>query len=295
MSSTITGHEYPLSKIFNPDFEFHIPPYQRPYAWTETEASALIEDLYRSFQDTPQEDYFLGSIVLIKEENVPRADVIDGQQRLTSLCILLAAIANQTLDRKVKQEFLDYIMEEGKITRGLPAKPRLTLREKDNSFFRKYVQELNFNTLFCLQKDQIQTEAQGHILKNARLYDSRLRDLFNQSQEKIIAFGSYIIQHCYLVAVSSPSKKSAFRVFSILNNRGLDLLPSDIIKADIIGSIEESKQDDYTDKWETIENQTGRDKFNELFGHIRMIFSRRKQQKSLLTPTLIRKSLLRQF
>lgn len=102
------------------------------------------------------------------------------------------------------------------------------------------------------------------------------------SPNEILKFGSYIVKNCFLVAVSSPSEESAFRVFSVLNNRGLDLLPSDIIKADVVGKIAQEKQNEYTELWECIENQTGRDQFNDLFGHIRMIFAKRKQQNNLL-------------
>ena len=281
MSNKITGQEYPLSKIFSSDFDFQIPPYQRPYAWTETEASELFDDLYDSYKRNQTEDYFLGSIVLIKEENKPYAEVIDGQQRLTTLTILLASIADQATG-DVRAEFLDYIKEPGKKTLGLPAKPRLALRKTDKEFFFEYIQSLQFNKLFDLQKDQLKTEAQEHIQKNARLFISRMIDKFSGDQQDILGFGSFIVRNCYLVAVSSPSKTSAFRVFSVLNNRGLDLLPSDIIKADVIGKISPAKQNKYTEQWESIENQTGRGKFNDLFGHIRMIFSRRKQQNTLL-------------
>ena len=65
--SEITGHEHQLLKIFSSDFEYHIPAYQRPYAWTVEETDTLFDDLY-SFYASEQEDenYFLGSIVLIK-------------------------------------------------------------------------------------------------------------------------------------------------------------------------------------------------------------------------------------
>ena len=50
MSNKITGKEYPLSKIFSADFEYHIPGYQRPYAWTEEETGILFDDLYEFFK-----------------------------------------------------------------------------------------------------------------------------------------------------------------------------------------------------------------------------------------------------
>ncbi len=64
---------------------------------------------------------------------------------------------------------------------------------------------------------------------------------------------------------------------------GLDLLPTDIIKSDIIGNIKSpDKQDDVTERWEELEVQTGRDGFAELFGHIRMIFAKEKARRTLL-------------
>jgi uncharacterized protein with ParB-like and HNH nuclease domain len=69
MSKKISGAEYPLSKIFSSDFDYVIPSYQRPYAWTVDETSELCDDLYDFYQREEEETYFLGSIVLIKEED----------------------------------------------------------------------------------------------------------------------------------------------------------------------------------------------------------------------------------
>ena len=66
-----------------------------------------------------------------------------------------------------------------------------------------------------------------------------------------------------------------------MNSRGMNLLATDIIKSDVIGKINEDNRDDYTDKWEEIETQLGRDDFNDLFGHIRMIKMKCKAKKSL--------------
>ncbi|WVM88414.1 hypothetical protein UMZ34_20025 [Halopseudomonas pachastrellae] len=71
-------------------------------------------------------------------------------------------------------------------------------------------------------------------------------------------------------------------MFSVLNSRGLDLLPTDIIKSDVIGNIVADKQEDYTNTWEELEVKTGRAGFAELFNHIRMIYARAKAQRTLL-------------
>ena len=72
--SKITGKEYPLLNIFSQEFDFHIPEYQRPYAWTSEESGILFDDLYAFYMEEQADNYFLGSTVLIKEDNVPHAD-----------------------------------------------------------------------------------------------------------------------------------------------------------------------------------------------------------------------------
>lgn len=94
MGNKITGKEYQLSKIFSKEFNYYIPAYQRPYAWTEEETETLFDDLLDFYQTEKVDNYFLGSIVLIKDEDKPKADVMNGQQRLTTLTILIAVIAS---------------------------------------------------------------------------------------------------------------------------------------------------------------------------------------------------------
>ncbi|MBE0507680.1 MAG: DUF262 domain-containing protein [Marinospirillum sp.] len=281
MSNKITGAEYPLAKIFSSDFDFVIPAYQRPYAWTDDQALELFDDLHSFYLAEPEDDsYFLGSIVLIKAEGKPASEVIDGQQRLTTLTILLSVITS-LLDGEVRSDFEGYIREPGRLSQGISAKPRLSLRERDRQFFADYVQAFKFNELLALESARLE-EPQQNIQRNARLLKDRLLTTFAKDTDGLIRFGAFLIQRCFLVVVSTPSKKSAFRVFSVLNSRGLDLLPTDIIKSDVIGNILAEKQEDYTNTWEELEVKTGRAGFAELFNHIRMIYARAKAQRTLL-------------
>src|SRR5947209_14583070 len=140
---TISGAEYRLIKIFSDDFLFTIPLYQRPYAWTTEQSEELLQDLLRAMQgnEEPIEElppYFLGSIVLIKGEEAD-AQVIDGQQRLTTLTMLIAALRSL-----IKPEYVDeltnYLCQKENIIRGTPKRYRLRLRERDANFFQKYIQ-----------------------------------------------------------------------------------------------------------------------------------------------------------
>ena len=281
MSKKISGAEYPLSKIFSSDFEYVIPSYQRPYAWTPDQAGELFDDLIAFFQAEQEEGYFLGSIVLIKTEDSAYSQVIDGQQRLTTLTILLAAMAcaNHGED---KEEIRPYILEPGKKMEGILPKPRLSLRERDKGFFAKYIQNLQLDALIDLDPSSLDNESQVNIRANAKHFVHAVAKAL-PTPENLRAFVTFLLTRCYLVAVSTASQDSAFRVFSVMNSRGLDLQPTDIIKADTIGKLKsESERQVYNDKWEEIEVELTREGFRDLFTYIRMIYAKEKAKRILL-------------
>lgn len=278
----IIGHEYPISKIFSPEFDFAIPAYQRPYAWTTEQAGELFDDIQGFMQQQTtwgsDDPYFLGSIVLIKTEECPRGEVIDGQQRLTTLTLLLAALVEKLTGNQARS-LSKYINEPGDLAEDRPPRPRLTLRERDQEFFQRYVQtEGSLGQLLGLDGDDL-TDPQRNLKANAKLYVDNLAEL---DSDEAFALGKFIVNRCYLVAVSTPSMQSAYRIFSVLNDRGLDLLPCDILKSDIIGNIPEARREDYTEKWEDAEENLGREAFNELFRHIRMIYQKAKAKTTEL-------------
>lgn len=281
LSKKISGAEYPLSKIFSSDFEYVIPSYQRPYAWTPDQAGELFDDLIAFFLAEQEEGYFLGSIVLIKSENSAYSQVIDGQQRLTTLTILLAAMAcaNHGED---KEELRPYILEPGKRMEGILPKPRLSLRERDKAFFSKYIQDLQLATLIDLDPSLLDNESQINIRANAKHFVQAVATAL-PTPAKLRAFVTFLLTRCYLVTVATASQESAFRVFSVMNSRGLDLQPTDIIKADTIGKLKtESDRQVYNDKWEEMEVELTRDGFRDLFTYIRMIYAKEKAKRILL-------------
>lgn len=281
MSNKITGKEYPLSKIFSADFEYHIPGYQRPYAWTEEETGILFDDLYEFFQTEAVDNYFLGSIVLIKDENKPYADVIDGQQRLTTLSILFSVMANSFHTEAYRNNCKKYLQEEGNILEGIAAQPRIFLRDWDQDFFSKYIQDIQLDALVQIDPVTLDTEAKMHIQKNCTVLREKFSEVFNDEND-LLKFTQFILTRCFLVVVSTPNQESAFRVFSVMNSRGLDLLPTDIIKSMTIGKLLKDEEQKYTEKWEELENLTGRDGFNEVFTHARTIFAKERPKKNLL-------------
>ena len=281
MNSKITGKEYPLRKIFSSDFEYHIPAYQRPYAWTEEETETLFNDLLDFYQTEQVDNYFLGSIVLIKDDSDPHADVIDGQQRLTTLSILFAVLADCFTTESRKTNCKKFLQEEGSELEGIEAKPRLFLRDRDQPFFNKYIQNVELDLLAEIDPVNMETEPMRHIQANCKILRDKFRDSFT-SEEELVAFSQFLLSRCFLVAVYTPTQDSAFRVFSVMNSRGLNLLPTDIIKSETIGKLHDSEQQEYTNTWEELENLAGREGFNEVFTHTRTIFAKERPKKNLL-------------
>lgn len=283
MTHTLTAKEQSLAKIFSDDYVFTIPGYQRPYAWGKDQAQELLDDLLGAMATAPDQlnetaPYFLGSIVLIKGEAQSEATVVDGQQRLTTLTLLLSAIRASVQDSAVQTGVTKRIYEHGDVVSATQARYRLSLRERDRDFFRQYVQHEDGLTKLLELTSQL-PDAQARILANAQAFMTRLSTL---SQNELVKLVQFIITRCYLVTVSTPDLDSAYRIFGVLNSRGLDLSATDILKAEVIGGIAPELRDAYTKKWEDEEENLGRDEFGELFSHIRMVFRKAKPQGTLL-------------
>lgn len=276
----IKASEKALGGVFCDEFRFSIPPYQRPYVWTTEEAEELFDDLKNAMSagnSSETSPYFMGSIVLIKRPEKPEADVVDGQQRLTTLTLLICVLRDR-LDDHLTGYVQGYVCEKGNPFAGTEDLYRLRLRALEKDFFETSVQRKGA-TKSLPDTDQNLKSAKMRIAENARLLAKRVDALDFKTRECLLTF---MIQHCFLVVVETSGKRSAYRVFSVMNDRGLDLSPTDILKADIIGDIkEESERETYTRTWEMFEESLGRDRFRDLFAHIRMIYRRAKLAETL--------------
>jgi hypothetical protein len=285
-TAEITGYEKNIASIFSDEFAFEIPRYQRPYAWTTEKAEELLVDLDAYLEDNDNveaiDPYFLGSIVLIKELT-PDAKVVDGQQRLTTLTILLAVLRHMA-EENDRQLLTTFIYENGNKYKGTSDRPRLRLRERDQRFFHKYVQKnpQSIAELKDLNPDKL-SDSQRNIRNNALHLMGLLEAMGVPRRQKLAEF---ILRRCFLVVVAAPERDTAYRIFSVLNRRGLDLSLTDILKADVIGEIAESEQDVYTKFWEDVEEKLGRETFSDLFAHIRMIHRKVKAKGTILDELL---------
>ena len=282
----IKAEEHALSHVFCDDFSFRVPDYQRPYAWTEKETMEILEDIVSELdadsgrgEDGPT--YFLGSIVLMKKDaRKPDSDIVDGQQRLTTLTMLLSVLRDLSSDHYDKENIDKRICKRGDKYSDIEDGYRLNLRDRDREFFRRHIQARDCIKKFLDKGSSTEfSDSQTRLFQNTKCLWETLR---GESQDRRDRLMKFLMQSTYLVVVTASNFDSAYRMFSVMNARGLDLSPTDILKAEIIGSVPDSVQREYTDKWEGIEEELGRVRFGRLFSHILMIYAQEKLRKSLI-------------
>ena len=278
MPEIIKASEKNIEKVFCNDYLFEIPVFQRPYAWETEQVDDLLDDLLFAMRRGDDEPYFLGNIVLIKGDD-PNSKVVDGQQRLTTLTMLLCVLRELEEDNEVKSELDAYIRQPEGILAGRAEIVRLGLRRQDQDFFYRNVQTKGGVSNLLASTPLRETDSQERIVENVKRLQEELIKLDPPERQRLAAF---IINHCYLVVVSTSDMTSASRIFSVLNTRGLDLSPTDTLKAEIIDNITGAEQQEtYGNKWEDIEQELGRDRFGTLFAHLRSIYAKAKQRRSL--------------
>lgn len=286
-NSMIEGKEYLLNKVFCDDYSFEIPHYQRPYLWEADEhVKNLWDDILDAIDGLGNENiknadpYFLGSIVLIKVDREPHSIIIDGQQRLITLTILLSALRDTLENEEKAQDLQKYLFERGDSILGTSPRYRLQIRAEDRDYFLKYIQKpRGIRQLLQSEDSPRLTISQENIRKNAIFLLKKSQALSEDFRQALTTF---IVMKCMLVVVTSPNQNSAYRIFSILNDRGMNLSHADILKADIVGKLPPEKSEELARKWEDAENELGRDNFGNLFGYIRMIYQKQKTEKSIL-------------
>lgn len=220
-----------------------IPPNQREYAWTEKQVTTLFQDFSRAINDA-EEGYFLGTIVTIPRSGGDYLEVVDGQQRLATTAILLAAIRDYLeahgetiLVESINNEFLTVI--DRTIRERIP---RLKLNVDDNECFKAIItQESDSGTRSSHERlKSALTEAEKHIKQVVASYSDKDHADVLDKWIKFIEKSALVI----LLRVSNDS--NAYKMFETLNDRGLKTSQSDLVKNYLFGRagdrIEEAKQ-----------------------------------------------------
>jgi len=206
--------------IFDTDMEYTIPLYQRAYAWEDKQLMQLIEDILDVAEGA---NYYIGSLIVSKKHD--KYEVVDGQQRLTSLYLLLSCL-------------------------GIKVKPTLTFacREKSNYTLRN-IEELLLENRSKLDMDRIE----GNLQRGVRILTNELRkkdfdkDAFLHKLSKVVVY-----------RIEVPENTDLNRYFEIMNTRGEQLEQHDILKAQLMSYLDsDAEKEVFAKIWDACSDMTG--------------------------------------
>lgn len=241
--------------------DFLIPDYQRPYAWGETECQTLWDDIF-SFA-IPDEgrtefdsngEYFLGPIVTFKN-NASKMEVIDGQQRLTTLMLLLRAFYEKfghmqdKASVATKQNIEKCIWKTDEF--GEPDMSALKIdsevaTDKDKDEF-----------LEILKTGSVKSGQKSRYAANYRFFQNCIDDFLAKYPTYFAYLPTRIMNNCILLPIEAESQDTALRIFSTLNDRGMPLSDSDIFKAQFYKYYSDiGKKDLFIKQWKDLEELT---------------------------------------
>ena len=279
----IKSNKVKLMDIFSERFWFVIPEYQRSYVWENDNIMELLDDLFFAYENKPENEYFLGSLVLKKldNESFPEYEVLDGQQRLTTFFIMLAVLRDLIDNPRNKSQMQEKIYQEEDEFNGVPERSRITYKIRDNieGFIKTYViTEGGTSKEDYLYNLKDEKNISISHMANAILI---LRRELSQ-REDIFEFAKYINKKALFIYVSTSNTEDAFRMFTILNDRGIPLTSADILKSENIGALNSDKEKQkYAQLWEDIEAKYG-DGFDRFLQFIRTILVKEKARANLL-------------
>jgi uncharacterized protein with ParB-like and HNH nuclease domain len=276
------------------DMWFNIPGYQRPYVWGYDEIHDLLDDVAFAVQRTPGKEYFLGSFVYqIKPPNPEKGqpfeenDLLDGQQRLTTLLLLIAVIRDLSENDELKATCQECIYQQANKFKKIPERVRIQfeIREQAKSFFESHVITADGTSqTSALREFCDETKCKELSVRNMASAILALRDFFEAKECPISIdelFG-YLLNNVLLIYVATEDLEDAFRLFTILNDRGIPLRNSDILKSLNLGALDsEVDKDRYARMWEEAEGELG-DEFDRFLGHLRTILVKDKARLNLL-------------
>lgn len=240
---------------------FIIPEYQRPYSWTSDQIDTLFNDIWEFTCNEGGTDkegtYFLGSIVSYENDRGEQ-EIIDGQQRITSIFLLLRAIYTKLNGVEEKTEEAKNFIS--KIEPLIWSTNKLTGKVDYSSILlnSKVISETENETLKnILESGEIDKESEDNYSKN---YNQILKLIEEKSVENALMIYQFIyalLNQVIILPITADSQETALTIFSTLNDRGLPLSDADIFKAKIYNHLKSKEEkEEFIEKWKELEEDT---------------------------------------
>jgi hypothetical protein len=288
-ANEIKSEKILLKDVFN--MWFRIPEYQRPYVWGYEEVRDLLDDLTFAATNKPEAQYFLGSLVFQSKpadksrgQNFVENDLLDGQQRLTTLLLFFAVLRDVTSNQDIKETCQSCIYQKANAFKHIPERVRLEFHVRENvkTFVEQFIKKSGGTKDHNSLQRAAETYKDTSVLNMTKAI-TVIRDFLSSSDAmEYEDFLEFILNKVLLIYVSTEDLEDAFRLFTILNNRGIPLRNSDILKSLNLGALEnETDKIKYARMWEEAEGELG-EEFDRFLAHLRTILVKEKARLNLL-------------
>ncbi|HIW80732.1 MAG TPA: DUF262 domain-containing HNH endonuclease family protein [Candidatus Acetatifactor stercoripullorum] len=270
---------------------FVIPEYQRPYAWTDEQVETLFEDLWEftaiSGGTEREGSYFLGSIVAYENEDGEQ-EIIDGQQRITSLFLLLRAIYTKLVVTPASERTPEANNFIGKIEPAIWRTNKLTgTVDFKNILLTSRVVNNEGNEILrsILETGKTDENAKDNYSKNYRYFQELFDKHSIENPLMVYQFIYALLNQAILLPITADTQDTALTIFSTLNDRGLPLSDADIFKAKIYNQLDSYEKKDFIDRWKDLDEQAtdAEESIQQLFYY--NMFYLRALEKDIKTTT----------
>lgn len=279
------------------EIPFVIPEYQRPYSWGDDEISTLFDDLWnfsieRTESNGNAQNYFLGCVVSYKQNK--ERQIIDGQQRLTSLFLLLRAVFARLENEETKSDEVNNFISE--IRPALWKKDEMTGKvDRGQILLRSEVVSDSGNSILkhILETGNADPQAADNYSKNFNRFIELYKEKSETSPNHIFQFILSLLKYTILLPIDADDQETALTIFNTLNNRGLPLSDADIFKSHIYKGLNEAEKRSFIDKWKKLEKETAdvNESIQSLF-YYHMFYLRAQEKDSKTTTPGVRKFFL---
>lgn len=246
---------------------YRVPPFQRDYSWSADEWDDLWQDIFALPGGKEESAHYMGYLVLQSSDN-KNFDIIDGQQRITTLSLLaLAAISHltdlvddDTEKKRAEQLRSSYIGYLDPVT--LIPQSKLTLNRHNDRFYQNYLVPLE-------RLPQRGLNASEHLLRKAFLwFKDRLKTDIGTKGENLAKFIDQIVDLVFFTVITVTDELNAFKVFETLNARGVRLSATDLLKNYLFSVVSNegahnTELKKLEERWEDIVGLLGSESFPE--------------------------------
>ncbi|WP_341782404.1 DUF262 domain-containing protein [Ectopseudomonas mendocina] len=259
-------YNYPVSTLL--DIEsgvvYAIPRYQREYTWSRAQWDALFDDLLEN-----EPNYFLGSIICINQSqdalSVQSLELVDGQQRMTTLSLLLAAIYQSFRvlpNLGMEQQIELYNLKHKLVLKKKSDQPRLIPQVQNNNQ-QDYFAVLGKAGILD-DVEQVQHAGNRRVLKAYRHFLWRIEQYLQELSEPVAGLQALLdkVNTATLVKIEVAGHSDAYTLFESLNNRGVPLTAIDLIKNKLLAVLEAKDSgsiDKHYNRWKKVIDALGDD------------------------------------